>query len=218
MCTYPSASTQSFQNSIDMHLSLSTMIHVSFIAHNVTNYSLILSPNTANPPLHDKSVLSPDVLLLLWSPCLAAASRPCRTIPRLWVLSASFCLRAFALEHWRLLARITCNSMGRSHCAQDRPNLGRCDLYHVNHTHADVSTACVLCSALQLWRDCSHSCAGEHGGLPLRSSLLCCVNRFLAFLTPQRFYTHRSRLLRSLFNEGKNAPASVHLFFLSLVL
>ena len=35
-----------------MHMSFYTMIHVSFISHNVTNYSLILSPYTGNLPVH----------------------------------------------------------------------------------------------------------------------------------------------------------------------
>ena len=46
------ASTQSFQNNINMKLSLSTMIHVSFTAHNVINFSLIVSPYIVNLLLH----------------------------------------------------------------------------------------------------------------------------------------------------------------------
>ena len=54
------------ETSISMHLSLYTMIHVSFIIHNVTNSNLIVSPNnSAIPFYHYNSAWSLGVIIHL---------------------------------------------------------------------------------------------------------------------------------------------------------
>ena len=68
-----------------------------------------------------------------------------------------------------------------------------------------VTSAQPACCAVRCSMDAIvyGSIAGGHSKSTPHSSLLWWDDKILAFPTPPRSYTHSSRLLRSLFNEGK---------------
>ena len=136
----------------------------------------------------------------LGEPFLAAQSRP--------LLAA--CLLA---SPWTLaiVQAITCDFASQSRC-NIVPTLDDLTLVisvtllcPLGRTPHALTSAQHACCAVRCSMDAIVSCsiAGGHGKSAPHSSLLWWDDRILAFPTPQRSYTHSSRLLQSLFNEGK---------------
>ena len=153
-------------------LSLYTMIQV-FLPYcsKHHNSQLIHSPLQFCTPLCIiLSFYHLDLLSTMIS-TLATSLGPWGTIPRIPNPLAAGCSRA----HFPMDTGDNCKAIAW----HDHPNLGRfanvllvtllCPFCHTPLAH--VSTAYVLYIALQHWRDCSHSSAGEHGGLLVHSSL-----------------------------------------------
>ena len=137
------------------------MIQVFFTLHNVTIYSFIHAPQKFCIP-HCIAILSHHLeFISLQSSSPVASLGPwgtilCGTKP----FAACCSLGRFPMDtsngngdHMQVCMAIV---------QQHRPNLGRFDACHLSHLNVpntsratchDVTTACVLCIALQHWRD-----------------------------------------------------------------
>ena len=120
--TCPSTSTQSFQNNIDIYISLYTMSQVFLTTHNVINYSLIQFPlPVLHPSLHYNDVSLPrGVVRHDCRPCSFIGSLGDHSLQR----KATCCLLPACsppTEHWRQYRRSHAILHGNHAAASSQP-------------------------------------------------------------------------------------------------